>query len=154
MSRGFTLIELLVASTIVLLLSGTAIVSFAGYRESRVVQEDAVAVAERLRTAQTKASAIEVPAVCASVTNYVMTLSGTSLSAVATCPGVGAVALPSLAFTLANSSFASPVTVTFDGRTISASTADICISGSNSIYKISVNEAANVSKPVRVATCP
>lgn len=144
----------MVAATIILLLSGTAIVSFVTYRERRVVQEDAIAIAERLRTVQTKATAVEVPAICTSVTNYTVTLSGTSLSATATCPVYGSVALPALTLALSNSAFASPVTITFSSRTISASAADICISGNNSIYKISVNEAANVSKPVLVVTCP
>lgn len=154
MIRGYTLIELLVVAGIVILLSGVGVVAFSSYRERRVVQIDAVAVAERLRSVQTKATAIEVPTVCTSVTNYVVTYSGSGLTVAATCPGVGSVAIGNLSLTMANSTFSQAGSVTFNSRSVSASPATLCVTRSGVTYKIEVNEAANVSRPVYSATCP
>ena len=149
---GFTLIELLVAMTIVILLSGTALATFLNYQQRRQAQEDAANVADRLRTVQIKATAVEIPAGCSSVTNYTVTFEATGLAVAATCPGVGSVAVAGLALTLTNSVFqSSPFTITFDSRTVSASPRTINICGNSNLYQVTVNEAANVSRPVFVA---
>ena len=151
---GFTLIELLVTMTIVILLSGTALATFLNYQEKRQVQEDAANVADRLRTVQIKATAVEIPAGCTTVTNYVVTFDATSLAVAATCPGVGSVAIPELALTLGASVFqSSPFTVTFDSRTVSASPRTINICGNSILYQVVVNEAANVGRPVSGGSC-
>ena len=148
---GFTLIELLVTMTIVILLSGTALATFLNYQQRRQAQEDAANVADRLRTVQIKATAVEIPAGCSSVTNYTVTFEATGLAVAATCPGVGSVAVAGLALTLTNSVFqSSPFTITFDSRTVSASPRTINICGNGNRYQVSVNEAANVSRPVFV----
>ena len=149
---GFTLIELLVTMTIVILLSGTALATFLNYQEKRQAQEDAANVADRLRTVQIKATAVEIPAGCTTVSNYVVTLDGVDLTATATCPGVGSVALPELDLTLVNSIFDNgPLTITFDSRTVSASPVTVDVCGNSNRYQVTVNEAANVSRPVFVA---
>lgn len=149
---GFTLIELLVTMTIVILLSGTALATFLNYQQRRQAQEDAANVADRLRTVQIKATAVEIPAGCSSVTNYTVTFEATGLAVAATCPGVGSVAVAGLALTLTNSVFqSSPFTITFDSRTVSASPRTINICGNSNLYQVTVNEAANVSRPVFVA---
>ncbi|HLE50070.1 MAG TPA: prepilin-type N-terminal cleavage/methylation domain-containing protein [Patescibacteria group bacterium] len=148
---GFTLIELLVTMTIVILLSGTALATFLNYQQRRQAQEDAANVADRLRTVQIKATAVEIPAGCSSVTNYTVTFEATGLAVAATCPGVGSVAVAGLALTLTNSVFqSSPFTITFDSRTVSASPRTINICGNSNLYQVTVNEAANVSRPVFV----
>lgn len=153
--RGFTLIELLITTTIVILLSGASLVTFFNFQKTSAVNSDANNVAERLRTIQTKATAVEIPAACVNgVTSYVANYSGTSLSVTATCPGVGDVAVASLTLTLVNSSFQSAGSVTFRSRLISAGDATICLTGSGNLFKITVNRAANVSKPTKVAVCP
>ena len=149
---GFTLIELLVVVTIIIILSGAALASFLNYQQRRQAQEDAANVADRLRTVQIKAVAVEIPAGCNSVTNYSVTFAATSLAVAATCPGAGSVAVAGLALTLANSVFqSSPFAITFDSRTVSASPRTINICGNGNRYQVSVNEAANVSRPVFVA---
>lgn len=151
---GFTLIELLVVMTIIIILSGAALATFLNYQERRRVQDDASSVAERLRTAQIKATAVEVPAGCTGVTNYVVTFGAASLAVAATCPGVGSVVLPGLALTLGASVFqGSPFTITFDSRTVSASPRTINICGNNILYRVVVNEAANVGRPVFAGSC-
>lgn len=154
MNKGYTLIELLVVATIIILLSGTALVTFTNYRERRAVQVDANAVAERLRTIQTKATAVEIPSGCTTVTSYVVTLSGANLTAEAVCPGVGSVAIPSLSLTMASSTFGANSTITFSSRTVTANAVTLCISGNNNTFKVEVNAAANVSKPTYSAVCP
>lgn len=156
-ARGFTLIELLISVTIIILLSGTSLVAFVNYREVRSVSDEANAVAERLRTIQIKATAVEVPVECVNgVTNYKVTYGGTSLSVVATCPGVVDTAIGNLTLSLAGSVFQNSGTIIFDSRSVSALAipADICLGGSGNIYKITVNQAANVSRPAKVAVCP
>ncbi|MFZ2202419.1 MAG: prepilin-type N-terminal cleavage/methylation domain-containing protein, partial [Microgenomates group bacterium] len=151
---GFTLIELLVVMTIIIILSGTALATFLNYQQKRQVQDDASSVAERLRTVQIKATAVEIPAGCTSVTNYVVTFDATSLAVAATCPGVGPVAIPELALTLGASVFqSSPFTITFDSRTVSASPRTINICGNSILYQVVVNEAANVGRPVSGGSC-
>lgn len=153
-SGGFTLIELLVVMTIIIILSGTALTTFLNYQAKRQVQDDASSVAERLRTAQIKATAVEIPAGCTSVTNYIVTFDVASLAVAATCPGVGSVAVPELALTLAGSVFQSlPFVITFDSRTVSASPQTINICGRNILYQVVVNEAANVGRPVFAGSC-
>ncbi len=156
--RGYTLIELLITVTIVVLLSGASLATFLTYRETSVVNSDANNVADRLRTIQTKATAVEIPATCANgVTGYVASYSDASLTVAAICPGiVGNVPLADLTLPLVNSTFTSDGSVTFQSRTISASEATICLTGSGNFFKIEVNQAANVSKPTKVteAECP
>lgn len=151
---GFTLIELLVVVTIIIILSGTALATFLNYQQKRQVQDDASSVAERLRTVQIKATAVEIPAGCTSVTNYVVTFDAAGLAVAATCPGVGSVAIPGLALTLGAAVFqSSPFTITFDSRTVSASPRTINICGNNILYQVVVNEAANVGRPVSGGSC-
>lgn len=153
--RGFTLIELLITTTIVILLSGASLVTFFNFQKTSEVNSDANNVAERLRTIQTKATAVEIPAACVNgVTSYVANFSGPNLSVTATCPGVGDVVVASLALTLVNSSFLSAGSVTFRSRSVNASDTTICLTGSGNLFKVTVNQAANVSKPTKVAVCP
>ena len=151
--RGFTLIELLVSITIVMLLSGTALATFLNYQAKRQVQDDASGVAERLRTVQIKATAVEIPAGCTTVTNYIVTFDATWLTVAATCPGVGSVPVP-LGLVLVNSVFQnSPFTITFDSRTVSASPRTINICGNNILYQVLVGASANVGRPVFGGSC-
>ena len=151
---GFTLIELLVVMTIIIILSGTALATFLNYQQKRQVQDDASAVAGRLRTVQIKATAVEIPAGCDGVTNYVVTFAAANLTVAATCPGVGSVAVSGLTLMLTNSVFqSSPFTITFDSRTVSASPATINICGNNILYRVEVSASANVGRPVFVGSC-
>lgn len=152
-ATGFTLIELLITSTIIIVLSGASVATFLNYRDRSSANTDASNVAERLRTIQTKATAVEIPVGCTTVTNYVVTYSGSGLSVTATCPGVGSVAVGSLALSLTIGVFQSAGSVTFDSRTISATAATINICGSKFLFTVTVNKAANVSKPVYAGGC-
>ncbi len=157
-ARGFTLIELMVTMTIIILLSGASLVTFVNYRDVRSTSDEAAAVAERLRTVQIKATAVEIPpppSGCVTVSNYVVTYGGSNLSVTATCPGVGSVGISSLSLTLENSVFQNSGTITFDSRTVSAlaipSTISIC--GNKKSFTITVSGSANVSKPVAAGSC-
>ena len=133
--KGFTLIELLVTMTIVLLLSGAALATFLDYQERRQVQEDATNVANRLRVAQVKATAVEVPSGCSSVDSYEVTMMGSSLTVEVVCPG-GDVSLPELNLTLVNSVFDNgPLTVTFDSQSFSANSTTINVCGNGIMYE-------------------
>lgn len=150
-SRGFTLVELLVTMTIIVIISGTALATFINYQDRRQAQDDASNVADRLRTVQIKATAVEIPTGCTSVTNYTVTLVGSALTVSATCPGVGAVAIPALSLALTNSTFNNgPLSIVFDSRTVSASPATIDICANSNLYQVTVGGSANVSRPVFV----
>lgn len=152
-ARGFTLIELLVTVTIILLFSGMSVVTFLDYRDRSAANNDAEAVAERLRTIQTKATAVEIPVDCTTVTNYVASYSGSNLTVTATCPGVGSVAVPSLSLTLVNSLFGNSGTITFDSRTVAATGAAVNVCGNKKLFTITVGNSANVGKPVFGGSC-
>ncbi|OGD71179.1 hypothetical protein A3A84_02305 [Candidatus Collierbacteria bacterium RIFCSPLOWO2_01_FULL_50_23] len=151
--RGFTMIELLITSTIIIVLSGTSLVTFLNYRERRSTNDDASAVADWLRTIQIKATAVEIPPGCTNVTNYVVGFSGADLTVSATCPGVGSVPIPNLSLTLANSVFQSAGGTTFDSRTISATPATVNICGYKYLFAVTIYQAANVSRPVYAGPC-
>lgn len=150
---GFTLIELLVTVTIVLLFSGVSVVTFLDYRDRNAANNDASAVAERLRTIQIKATAVEIPAGCTTVSNYVVNYSGANLTVTATCPGLGSVAISSLSLSLVNSLFGNSGTITFDSRTVVATGAVINICGNKKLFTVTVGNSANVSKPVFGGSC-
>lgn len=150
---GFTLIELIITMSVIVLLAGSGMAAFLNYQARRQAQDDATAVADRLRTIQTKATAVVVPGGCTSVTSYTVTLSGTGLTVAATCPGVGAVEIPDLALSLTKSVFQSPKTIVFDSRTITASRVTVGICGNNSLWTVEVNEAANIGRPVAAGSC-
>ena len=151
--KGFTLVEILVSIAIIVLTSGGSLIAFLNYRDRRTAQDDANAVVERLRTVQVKASAVEGPSACSSVANYQATLVNNQLTVVANCPGVGLVNLPDLVLTLANSSFVGSKTINFDSRTVSSNGGTVDICGNKNLYRVTVNQAANVSRPVYVGGC-
>lgn len=151
--KGFTLVELLVTVTIILLFSGVSVVTFLDYRDRSAANNDASAVAERLRTIQIKATAVEIPVGCTTVSNYVVNYNGANLTVTATCPGVGSVAVPSLSLTLANSLFGNSGTITFDSRTVAATGTAISVCGNKNLFTITVSGSANVSKPVFGGSC-
>ncbi len=152
-TRGFTLIELMVSVTIMILLTGASLVAFLNYLERSQAQGDASAVANRLRTVQIKATAVEVPTGCASVTSYVVSLANSNLTVAAECPGVGSVALTDLSLELSNSSFSSSDTITFSSRNASANPVTIGICGNGHLFEVAVGAGANVSRPVYVGSC-
>ncbi|MBI2326420.1 type II secretion system protein [Candidatus Collierbacteria bacterium] len=153
--RGFTLIELLITSTIIILFSGSALAAFLNYQDFRTTNDAANSVAERLRTIQIKATAVEIPAGCATVSNYVVSYSGANLTVTATCPGIGSVEVPSLSLSLVNSVFQNSGTITFDSRTVSATAGQVDICGNKKLFRITVSGSANVGKPVNdPAGCP
>lgn len=150
---GFTLIELLVTATIIIILSGASLATYLDYRDRSATNNDASSVAERLRTAQVKAVAVEIPSGCTTVSSYVVSYGGTDVTVTATCPGVGSVAIPDLSLTLSNSVFQSSGNVTFDSRTVAATGATIDICGSGKLFTVTVSGSANVSKPVFAGSC-
>jgi prepilin-type N-terminal cleavage/methylation domain-containing protein len=158
-AMGFTLIELMVTMTIIILFSGSALAAFLNYQDFRSTNDAANTVAERLRTIQIKATATEIPpppSGCVTVSNYVVTYSGSSLSVAATCPDVtDPVEISSLSLTLVDSIFQNPGTITFDSRTVSATPKEVDICGNKKLFTITVSGSANVSKPVNdPAGCP
>jgi|CXWL01.1.fsa_nt_gi prepilin-type N-terminal cleavage/methylation domain-containing protein len=150
---GFTLIEILVSISIIVLISGASLAAFINYLERSQAQSDAQAVANRLRTVQIKATAVEVPAGCTSVSSYAVNMVNSSLTVAADCPGVGSVALADLSLALGNSSFSSNTTVTFSSRSVSASPATIGVCGNNHLFEVIVSEGANVGRPVYAGGC-
>lgn len=151
--KGFTLIELLITTTIVIVLSGASVATFLDYRDRNAANNDANAVAERLRTVQVKATATEIPSGCTTVSDYVVSYNGANLTVTVTCPGVGSVAVPSLDLTLASSVFQSAGSVIFNSRTVSASGAAINICGNRKLFAVTVGSSGNVSKPVFGGSC-
>lgn len=150
---GFTLIELLVSISIIVLISGASLAAFINYLERSQAQNDAQAVANRLRTVQIKATAVEVPTGCASVSSYAANMINSSLTVTADCPGVGTVTLTDLSLTLVNSSFSSSTTVTFYSRSVSASPVTIGVCGNKHLFEVTVSAGANVGRPVYAGGC-
>lgn len=152
--KGFTLIELLITSTIIILFSGSSLVAFLNYQDIRSTNDAADTIVERLRTIQIKATATEVPLECVNgVSNYKVTYGGTSLSVVATCPGVADTAIGNLALSLTGSVFQNSGMITFDSRTISATEVTLRVCGNKKLFTIFVSGSANVSKPVAAGSC-
>lgn len=152
-TNGFTLIEILVSTSIIVLISGASLAAFISYLGRSQAQSDASAVANRLRTVQTKATAVEIPTGCTSVTSYTVSLANSNLTVVANCPGAGSVALANLSLTLAKSSFSSNTSVTFYSRNVSASPLTVGVCGNNHLFEVTVNEGANVGRPVYIGGC-
>jgi len=149
--KGFTLIELVITTTIILLLSGSSLAAFLNYRDRRVINDDAALVANRLRSVEVKATAVEVPAGCAgkTVNNYTVSYTSNTgtLTVAVNCTG-STVQVPELSLSLTNSKFRTTGTVIFDSRTVSATPATLDMCSGNDSFSVSVNASANVTKPV------
>ncbi len=70
----------------------------------------------------------------------------------ANCSEGGSVVLGELSLTLTNSVVNNgPITIIFDSRTVSSSPAIIDVCGNGTLYQVTVNQVANVSRPVFIS---
>lgn len=150
--NGFTLIEIIIVITILAIMVGGALASFASFRDRNNIRSDALILAAMLQKIQAKASAVELPSGCTGVMNFTVNMSGDGLSVNAICQS-GTVILSDLDYTLVHSSFVGTPSVVFDSRTGSASAVDIDICGSGHKFRVSVNKVAYVGKPTYQGSC-
>lgn len=150
---GYTLIEIIVVVTILTILMGGALASFANFRDKNTALSESLVVADRLRKIQAKASAVELPDGCSGSINFQVTMSGSDLTVKANCAGGVSVDIVNLSLTLSNSSYLSNYDLYFDSRTGNATPLDIDVCARNHQYRINVNQVAFISRPVYVGTC-
>lgn len=150
--NGFTLIEVIIVITILAIMMGGALASFATFRDKNNVRSDALTLAAILQKIQAKAAAVELPDGCIGVMNFTIYMSGNDLGVSAICQS-GTVILSELDYSLPHSTFEGSPSVIFDSRTGSANSTDIDICGSGHKFRISVNKVGYVGKPAYQGSC-
>lgn len=153
MSKGYTLIEIIIVITILTIMMGGALASFANFRDKNTAQSEALVVADRLRKIQAKASAVELPDGCTGSVNFQVTMSGSDLTVKANCSGGTVIDIEGLGLSLTTSTYLSSYDLIFDSRTGNATPLDIDICARNHQYRININQVAFVSRPVYIGPC-
>jgi prepilin-type N-terminal cleavage/methylation domain-containing protein len=153
MNKGYTLIEIIIVITILTIMMGGALASFANFRDKNTAQSEALVVADRLRKIQAKASAVELPEGCTGSVNFQVTMTGSDLTVKANCSGATVIDIEGLGLSLTTSTYLSSYDLIFDSRSGNATPLDIDICARNHQYRININQVAFVSRPVYIGTC-
>lgn len=148
MKRGFTLVEVVITISILLLIMGGSMSALGAFKERRGAQADALKVAEKLRSAQVRASAVEVPSGCTGVRSYTVNMSGANLTVLVSCTSGGPITLTEMATRLENSVFTPVSSVVFNSPTGTANQTTIGVCSSPTLYEVTVSGSGNVSLPV------
>lgn len=150
MKSGFTLVEIVIVISILIMIMGGSMSALSAFKERRTAQADAQLVAEKLRSVQVRASAVEVPSGCTTVQNYTVTMNGSGLSVVVNCAVGGPFTVSEMATTLQGSRFNSPVSIVFSSPLGTTSVQNVDVCSSPTLYRVSVSGSGNVSVPTLV----
>lgn len=148
-SRGFSLIEMIVVLGILSVLIGASLVALIPFGEKRNVLDDSKSLAAEIRQVVNKATAVEVPEGCTSLSSYLLEFGtgdgGRSITVTAEC-GLGTTS--KIIKVLRSSDFnGSPASMRFKVPEGTTSEQRVEVCGSGYLYYLEIGVSGVVSGP-------